>query len=66
MTTPFCRKIWSCTPLSEVPSDAPAYLFALGEREGHFYSKNIQVGEKLTKFQASAQKFMWIVYLHSW
>ena len=23
MTTPFCRKIWSCTPLSEFPSDAP-------------------------------------------
>ena len=23
MTTPFCRKIWSCTPLSEFPSNAP-------------------------------------------
>ena len=27
MTTPFCRKIWSCTPLSEFPSDAPVNSF---------------------------------------
>ena len=26
MTTPFCRKIWPCTPLPEFPSDAPVHL----------------------------------------